>query len=60
MAVTTDIEALLPHRKPFLFVDFIESFDDNGCVCTRTFFSGFFRSESFFCTIFIPLCLLSR
>ncbi len=37
MAVTTDIESLLPHRKPFLFVDSIESFDENGCVCTRKF-----------------------
>ncbi len=37
MAVTTDIQSLLPHRKPFLFVDSIESFDENGCVCTRTF-----------------------
>ena len=26
----TDIESLLPHRKPFLFVDTIESFDENG------------------------------
>ncbi len=37
MAVTTDIQALLPHRKPFLFVDSIESFDDEGCICTRKF-----------------------
>lgn len=37
MAVTTDIQSLLPHRKPFLFVDSIESFDDEGCVCTRKF-----------------------
>jgi len=35
--VTDNIEALLPHRKPFLFVDTIESFDDEGCVCTRKF-----------------------
>ncbi len=33
----TDIESLLPHRKPFLFVDTIESCDENGCVCTRKF-----------------------
>ena len=33
----TDIESLLPHRKPFLFVDSIDSYDDNGCVCTRKF-----------------------
>ncbi|MCH5290233.1 MAG: 3-hydroxyacyl-ACP dehydratase FabZ [Treponema sp.] len=37
MSVTTDIQSLLPHRKPFLFVDSIESIDENGCVCTRTF-----------------------
>ena len=35
--ITNDIESLLPHRKPFLFVDTIESFDENGCVCTRKF-----------------------
>ncbi len=35
--VTDNIEALLPHRKPFLFVDSIDSFDENGCVCTRKF-----------------------
>ena len=33
----TDIESLLPHRKPFLFVDSIESYDEKGCVCTRKF-----------------------
>ncbi|MBP5251537.1 MAG: beta-hydroxyacyl-ACP dehydratase, partial [Treponema sp.] len=33
----TDIESLLPHRKPFLFVDSIDSYDDNGCVCHRKF-----------------------
>ena len=33
----TTVEALLPHRKPFLFVDSIDSFDDNGAVCTRKF-----------------------
>ncbi|MBR6193180.1 MAG: 3-hydroxyacyl-ACP dehydratase FabZ [Treponema sp.] len=37
MMVTNDIESLLPHRKPFLFVDSIDSFDDEGCVCTRKF-----------------------
>ena len=35
--VTDNIEALLPHRKPFLFVDSIDSFDEEGCVCTRKF-----------------------
>ena len=37
MAVTNDIESLLPHRKPFLFVDEIVSCDDNGSVSTRKF-----------------------
>ena len=37
MAAFTEIESLLPHRKPFLFVDTIESYDENGCVCTRKF-----------------------
>ena len=37
MSVTKDIESLLPHRKPFLFVDEIVSFDEKGCVCTRKF-----------------------
>lgn len=49
MAVTTDIQALLPHRKPFLFVDSIESFDDEGCVCTRKF-----TEEDFFFTGHFP------
>ena len=35
--ITNDIESLLPHRNPFLFVDTIESFDEEGCVCTRKF-----------------------
>ena len=37
MRVTNDIEALLPHRKPFLFVDEIVSADDEGSVSTRKF-----------------------
>ena len=37
MAVTNDIESLLPHRKPFLFVDEIVSCDENGSVSTRKF-----------------------
>ena len=37
MSVTKDIEALLPHRKPFLFVDEILSCDDNSSVCIRKF-----------------------
>src|SRR5574344_1800870 len=35
--VTNAIESLLPHRKPFLFVDEIVSCDDNGSVSTRKF-----------------------
>ena len=35
--VTNNIEALLPHRKPFLFVDEIVSCDENGSVSTRKF-----------------------
>lgn len=37
MALTNDIESLLPHRKPFLFVDSIESVDENGSVSYRKF-----------------------
>lgn len=37
MSVTTDIESLLPHRKPFLFVDEIVSCDEQGSVSTRRF-----------------------
>lgn len=37
MAAFTQIETLLPHRKPFLFVDTIESYDEKGSVSTRKF-----------------------
>lgn len=37
MSVTTDIEALLPHRKPFLFVDEIVRADDSGSESRYTF-----------------------
>lgn len=37
MEAFKDIESLLPHRKPFLFVDSIDSYDEKGCVCTRKF-----------------------
>ena len=37
MSLTKDIESLLPHRKPFLFVDEIVSADEKGSVSTRTF-----------------------
>ena len=37
MSVTKDIEALLPHRKPFLFVDEIIRADDSGSESRYTF-----------------------
>ena len=37
MSLTKDIESLLPHRKPFLFVDEIVSADEKGSVCEHTF-----------------------
>ena len=37
MSLTKDIESLLPHRKPFLFVDEIISADANGSVSEHTF-----------------------
>lgn len=43
MALTTDIESLLPHRKPFLFVDKILSVDEEGSVSERQF-----TNEDFF------------
>ena len=43
MSVTTDIEALLPHRKPFLFVDEIIRTDNEGSESRYTF-----KPEEFF------------
>lgn len=37
MSLTKDIENLLPHRKPFLFVDEIVSADSESVVATHTF-----------------------
>ncbi|HIW37308.1 MAG TPA: 3-hydroxyacyl-ACP dehydratase FabZ [Candidatus Treponema faecavium] len=37
MSVTKDIEALLPHRAPFLFVDEIVSADEKSSVSVHTF-----------------------
>lgn len=37
MSVTKDIESLLPHRKPFIFVDEIISADENGSVSEHVF-----------------------
>lgn len=47
---STDIEALIPHRSPFLFIDEIVSADEAGSVAVRTFkedeffFKGHFPS----------------
>ncbi|MBQ9239165.1 MAG: 3-hydroxyacyl-ACP dehydratase FabZ [Treponema sp.] len=35
--ITNNIESLLPHRAPFLFVDEIVSCDEHGSVSTRKF-----------------------
>ena len=37
MSLTNNIEALLPHRKPFLFVDEILSTDEDSSVSIRKF-----------------------
>lgn len=37
MALTKDIESLLPHREPFLFVDEILSADEKGSVSIKRF-----------------------
>ena len=37
MSLTKDIESLLPHRKPFLFVDEIISADEKGSVSEHIF-----------------------
>jgi len=37
MSLTKDIESLIPHRKPFIFVDEIESADKDGSVSYHTF-----------------------
>ena len=37
MSITKDIESLIPHRKPFLFVDEIISADENGSVSEHVF-----------------------
>jgi len=37
MSLTKDIEALLPHRKPFIFCDEIISADEEGSVSEHTF-----------------------
>ncbi len=37
MSLTKNIESLIPHRKPFIFVDEIESADKEGSVSYYTF-----------------------
>lgn len=37
MSLTKDIESLLPHRSPFLFVDEILEADEKGSVSVHTF-----------------------
>ncbi len=37
MSITKDIEVLIPHRKPFLFVDEIISADEKGSVSEHIF-----------------------
>ena len=37
MSLTKDIEKLLPHRSPFLFVDEIISADEKGSVSEHVF-----------------------
>jgi 3-hydroxyacyl-[acyl-carrier-protein] dehydratase len=37
MSMTKDLEVLLPHREPFLFVDEILSADEKGSVSLKTF-----------------------
>ncbi len=37
MSLTKDIESLIPHRKPFIFVDEIENADTEGSVSYHTF-----------------------
>ncbi|AGT44294.1 3-hydroxyacyl-ACP dehydratase FabZ [Treponema pedis] len=37
MSLTNNIEILLPHRKPFLFVDEIISADEKGSISEHTF-----------------------
>ena len=45
MSLTKDIEKLLPHRSPFLFVDEIISADEKGSVSEHVFTDGFFLAE---------------
>ena len=48
MSVTKNIESLLPHRKPFLFVDEILSCDENGSVSEHVFLEDEFFFKGHF------------
>src|SRR5690554_7691222 len=48
MSVTKDIESLIPHRKPFLFVDEILSCDAEGSVSEHIFTEDEFFFEGHF------------
>lgn len=48
MSVTKDIQSLLPHRAPFLFVDEIVSCDDASSVSVRTFTENDFFFQGHF------------
>jgi 3-hydroxyacyl-[acyl-carrier-protein] dehydratase len=48
MSVTKDIESLIPHRKPFLFVDEILSCDAEGSVSEHVFTEDEFFFEGHF------------
>ena len=48
MSVTKDIKSLLPHRKPFLFVDEIISCDAEGSVSEHVFTEDEFFFEGHF------------
>ena len=48
MSVTKDIKSLIPHRKPFLFVDEILSCDAEGSVSEHIFTEDEFFFEGHF------------
>lgn len=48
MSVTKDIKSLIPHRKPFLFVDEIISCDAEGSVSEHVFTEDEFFFEGHF------------
>ena len=48
MNATKDIESLMPHRPPFLFVDEVLSADETKSVCLKTFTEGEFFFKGHF------------